>query len=122
MHSGLNDAKTHLVGKKLPEVQQVLRVKLVTAFLRSAIPLNKLENFKEKLEEGGYHLTNRHNLSDLIPFIQIKERKCVLSEISGHDISVIFDGTCCLGESLCLVVRFLSDSWNIEQTIVGLVS
>ena len=82
-----HNAKTHLVGEKLPEAQQVFRVKVVTAFLRSAIPLTKLDNFKEILEEGGYRLTDRHNLSDLIPFIQKKERECVLSEISGRDMS-----------------------------------
>ena len=42
------------------------------------------------------------------------------SKISGHDISVIFDGTCHLGEALCLVVRFISDSWSIEQRLVPL--
>ena len=59
----------------------------MTAFLRSTIPLSKRKNFKEILEEGGYHLTDRHNLSDLIPFIQKKETECVLSEISGCDMS-----------------------------------
>ena len=115
-----HNAETHLVGEKLPEAQQVFRVKVVTAFLRSAVPLSKLDNFKDLLEEGGYRLTDRHNLSDLIPFIQKKERECVLAEISGHDISVIFDGTCRLGEALCLVIRFISDSWNIEQRLVAL--
>ena len=43
--------------------------KVATAFHCSAIPLSKQENFKEILEEGGYRLTDRHKLSDFIPFI-----------------------------------------------------
>ena len=43
-----------------------------------------------------------------------------MAEINGRDISVIFDGTCRLGEALCLVVRYISDDWSIEQRFVAL--
>ena len=48
-----HNEKEHLVGKNLPETQQVFRVKVVSAFLRAAVPLSKLHFFKELLEEGG---------------------------------------------------------------------
>ena len=115
-----HNAKEHLVGEYLPEAQQIFRVKVVTAFLQSAVPLNKLDYFKELLEEGGYWLADRHSLSDLVPFIQRKKKEQILAEITGPKISVIFDGTCRLGEALCLVVRYVSDNWNIEQRLVAL--
>ena len=43
-----HNGETHLVGEKLPEAQQVFRVKVVTAFLRSAVPLSKLESIHPK--------------------------------------------------------------------------
>ncbi len=115
-----HNAEEHLVGEHLPEAQQVFRVKVVTAFLRSGVPLNKLHYFREPFEEGGYRLTDRHSLSDLVPFVQKREKDQVSSEITGRKISVIFDGTCRLGEALCLVVRYVSDNWAIEQRLVAL--
>ena len=115
-----HNAETHLVGETLPEEQQVFRVRVVTTFLHAGIPFSKLDHFKELLEEGAYRLTDRHNLSDLFPFIQTQEKKQIMAEINGRDISVIFDGTCRLGEALCLVVRYISDDWSIEQRLVVL--
>ena len=93
-------------------------MKVVTAFLRSAVPLNKLDCFKELLEEGGYCLADRHSLFDLVPFIQKREKEQVLAEITLRNISIIFDGTCSVGEALCIVVRYVSDNWTIEQRLI----
>ena len=60
----------------------------------------------------------RQALPDLVTFIHKREKEQILAEITGSKISVIFDGTCCLGEALCLVVRYISDNWAIEQRLV----
>ena len=109
-----HNAKEHLVGEHLPEAQQVFRVKVVSAFLRAAVPLSKLQFFKELLEEGGFRLTDRRSLFDLIPFIQKREREDVAGEIARCNISIIFDGTCHLGEALCIVVRYVTDELQAE--------
>ena len=44
---------------------------------------------------------------------QIKE------EVGGKAVSIIFDGTSRLGETLVIVLRFL-DSWEIKQRLVQL--
>ena len=49
----------HLIGETLPQATQVYCVKVVTAFLRAAVPLSKMEHFRELFEEGGYRLTDR---------------------------------------------------------------
>ena len=85
--------QNHLIGETLPEATQVFRIKVVTAFLRAAIPLSKIEHFRELFEEGGYHLTDHQHIFDLIPLIQKPEIENLRKEISGKKISVIFDGT-----------------------------
>lgn len=72
------------------------------------------------LEEGGFRLTDRRSLFDLIPFIQKKERGDIAAEIAGHNISIIFDGTCHLGEALCIVVRYITDQFSIKQRLIAL--
>ena len=93
---------------------------MVTTFLRAGIPLTKLDDFRELLEEGAYRLSTRHSLSDLIPFVLRREKAQIMEELSGRFVSVIFDGTCRLGEALCLIVRYLSDDCRIEQRLVAL--
>ena len=73
--------------------QQVYHVKVVTAFLWAAVPLNKLEHFQELLEVHAFHLSDRRHMSDIIPFIFAQEHTRIKEEISGEYVSVIFDGT-----------------------------
>ena len=108
----------HLVGETLPDHQQVYRVKVVTSFLRAAVPLNKIIHFRELLEDHAYRLTDRRHLSDLIPFIRGEEQSKIRKMISNKQISVIFDGTTRLGEVLAIVIRYVSDEWSLEQCLV----
>ena len=57
-------------------------------------------------------------MSDLIPFILQQEQENIQNEISGRDISVIFDGSTRQGEALAIVLRFISTEWIIEQRLV----
>lgn len=98
----------HLRGEALPIDQQVYCVKVVSCFLRAAVPLNKVQFFRNLLEENAYCLTDRHYMSDLIPFTLQQEQQKIQNEISGRDVSVIFDGTTCQGETLAILLRFIS--------------
>ena len=49
-------------------------MKAVTAFLRAAALLDKLEHFQELLEEhDDFWLSDRRHMSDIIPFISSQE-------------------------------------------------
>ena len=48
---------------------------MVTAFLKAGVPLNKVDCFRELLEESSYRLTASQNLSEMIPFIRNVERE-----------------------------------------------
>ena len=111
---------THVVGENIAENTQVFHVKVVSAFLRARVPLNKLEVFREIFEETGYRLTDRRNLHDLIPFIHKQEFKKIREEISGKHVSVVFDGTTRLGEALAIVIRYVDSGWKIMQWLVRL--
>ena len=70
-----HNEEVHSKGEMLPEQQQVIELKVVTAFLSAAVPLNKLACFRDVLEGGAYWLTDRQNMSDLVPFILKQEQK-----------------------------------------------
>ena len=92
----------------LSNSQYFALIKVVTSFLRAAVPLSKLKTFREIFEENAFCLGDRWNMSDLIPFFQKQEQV------------MICDGTTRLGEALAIVVRFVSDNWCLVQRLVRL--
>jgi hypothetical protein len=56
--SRANNEAIHLRGETLPEQQQIFRVKVVSCFLRAAIPLGKVDLFRSSLEETAFRLTD----------------------------------------------------------------
>ena len=107
----------HPSGETLPTSVRVYRVKVCTTFLRAGVPINRIDKFRDILEENGLHLAGRKPMSDLIPFILSEEVQRLKSEIKDKPISVIFDGTCRLGEALVITVRYVSDAFTIERLI-----
>ena len=91
---------------------------MITAFLKAGVPLNKMESFRDLLEENAFRLTDRHHMHDYVPFILKEEESRIHSEIDGQQLSVIFDGTSCLGEALAVVLHFVSSDWSVEQRLV----
>ena len=112
------NSQCHLIGETLPIEQQTYRVKVVQTFLRAAVPLNKLQHFRDILEENFFRLTDWHHMSDLVPFVLKEEESLIKKEIDGKNVSVIFGGTTRLGEALANVVRFVTNDWTIEHGLV----
>lgn len=96
-------------SEMLPMQQRVYRVKVVTAFLWAGGPLNKLDHFRDILEESAYSLTDRLLMSDLVPIIFDEELAKIKQETEGQTVSVIFDVTTRLGEAMAVVVCFVSN-------------
>ena len=91
------------------------RLKVLKTFLCAAVPLSKLDAFRDVLEENMFHLTDRRHTSDLAPLICAQEQADIKAEISAKPVSVVFDGTTRLGEAMAVVVRFVDDSFAIQQ-------
>ena len=114
------DEKVHPIGEMLSDNQRLFRIKTMKTFLKAGVPLQKLDDFRELLEEGGYRLTSVPNMRQLIPFVRKEEEEIIKGELAGHNISVIFDGTTRLGEALAIVVRFVTADWEVKQRLVRL--
>ena len=110
----------HPRGETLPIEHQAYRVKVVRTFLGAAVPLNKLDKFRNLLEESAFSLSDRRHMSDHIPFILAEERAMLKRELTNKHVSVTFDGTTRLGEAMAVVVRYVSDEWTLEQRVVKL--
>ena len=83
----------NIKGETLPEEQRLYRIKVVKTFLRCGVPLNKISEFRELLEENALRLTDRRHMSDLIPFILEQEQLNIKQEIAQKPLAIIFDGT-----------------------------
>ena len=86
----------------------MLRVQVATAFLRAAVPLSKMEHFRESFEKSAYHLTDHQHTFGLVPLIQKQELAKLRKEIDGKEVSMISDGMTylrrrgtCYSPSLC---------------------
>ena len=116
-----HDASVNLVGETLPSEQKVHcvhRVKVLKTFLCAAVPLTKMELFRELLEENAHRLSDRRHMSVLVPFVLTQEQENVKREISFSVL--IFDGTTRLGETLSIVLRFVDEDFVIHQRLIHL--
>ena len=110
----------HLEGESLPIGQQVYCVKVLTAFLCAAIPLGKVDCFRQVLEENALRLTDHSHLANLVPFVHQEQHTRLKEEMRDKQVSVIFDGTTRLGEAMVVVLRFISKDWELQQRLVRL--
>ena len=58
-------AKRASCGRVSASELQVCRVKVSTTFLRAGIPINKLDQFRELLEENGLRLAGRRRFNSI---------------------------------------------------------
>ena len=79
--------------------------------------MNKIGPLQDLLEEGGYRVCDRMLLYDLIPFV-VKEEMQIKDEIKNKHVGVIFDGTTHTCDALAITLRFISDSFTVEQRLV----
>ena len=90
---------------------------MVTTLLKAGIALNKIDDLHDLLEEGNRRLSSSTNMRQLVPFILSEEVNKLKQEISGRNVSIIFDGTTHVAEAFILVVRFASDNWELKQRV-----
>ena len=59
-------------------------------------------------------------MMDIVPFVLKEEEAAIKEEISGKDLGVIFDGTTRFSEAIVIVLRYVSNSWTLEQRLVSI--
>ena len=112
-----HNESVHQEGESLPIGQQVYRVRVASTFLRAAVPISKIDLFREFLQENALPLADRSHIANLITFILKQEQNRIKHEIDGKHISVIYNGSTRLGEDMVVLVRcvHVSDNWELEQ-------
>lgn len=82
---------------------------------------------RDLLEEGGYSLSDRSNLTKLIPFINQEEVNRVKEDIAGNQVALIYDGvaliydgTTHVAEALVIILRYVTGKWEIHQRVCHL--
>ena len=57
-------------------------------------------------------------MSDIVPFIYSQEQACVKEEITGKDLSVIFNGMTHLSEAMAILVHYVDSNLEIKQRLI----
>ena len=109
----------------LPMNERAFRVEVLEDFLKTSVPVYKVDKLRPLLEKHGYRLTHSTNLRQYIPLIMQKEVDQLKREIASpscdhdtRDLSLIFDGSTRQGEEIVITVRFLDDDWSIQQRLI----
>ena len=115
------DREFHPVGETLPESTRVYRVRVVSTMLKAGVPLNKLDKFRDLLEESVLSLTTSSSLRQLLQFIRQNDICHLKKEIEGKYVSILFDGTTHVCEALVVIIRYVDDDWQIQQRVCRLM-
>ena len=115
------DKEFHPVGETLPDSTRVYRIRVVTTMLKAGVPLSKVDKFHDLLEENALALTTSSSLRQLLPFILQSELRNLKKEIEGKHVSVLFDGTAHVCESLVVMLRFVDSDWQVQQRVCRLM-
>ena len=78
----------------------------------AGVPLSKLDSFRDILEENAFSLSGSSHLKDLI-FVLKQDQDVIKTEVSGREVSIIFDGSTLVSEVLAIVLRYVRDDWVI---------
>ena len=87
------DEEVHPVGEGLSDDVRIFHVRVLSCFLKAGVALNKVDHFRDILEEGSYRLTSSRHLTEMIPIVRREEEAKMRGEVIGRNVSVIFDGT-----------------------------
>ena len=94
---------------------------MVVLFLKAGVPLNKLEEFREVLEQNAHRLDDKRGMYDLITFVFEKEQNTIKAVISGKNVYVVFYGTLRIGEALAVIIQCV-DNWKVVQRLKSYVN
>ena len=115
------DSRVHPVRETFPTSIFVYRVRTVTTFLKSGVALNKIDSFRDLLEENGCALSSSQHLREQIPPILCDERRRISEVIAQKPVSLIYDGTAHMAKAVVVMLRFVDDHWTIQQRVAQLM-
>ena len=84
-------------------------------FLKTGIPIGKIDKLRSLLEKNGHRLTSSSNLARYITLIFKQEVERIMKDLSlpgqgdmTKDVSVIFNGSIRRGEAIAIIFFLLT--------------
>ena len=93
------------------------RYEVVELFLRTGLPLVKVDAFRPFFEGLGLHLTHSSHLRLIVPQVLMAEKKLIFEEVEKEYVSFTFDGTTRVGECINGILRFCTADFNLVQRL-----
>lgn len=92
------------------------RLELVRDWIKSGLPIEKLDIFRPFLEKHcGQKMTSANHLRAWIPVLLRKYKQSLAIEVSAQQyISIAFDGTPKIGECFGIIVMFLNETMTLR--------
>ena len=119
--------KRRALGSRMHRSHQdsTYRHEVEEEFLRTGIPVGKIDRLRPLLEKSGYRHTSSTNLKQYIALIfkqevaRIKKESSVPGEVEmTRDVSVIFDRSTRQGEAIAVIVHLIHEGWNITLRLI----
>jgi hypothetical protein len=108
-------------GGTLPVDHKKWRIRIVETFLKAGIPLSKVDDLRQLLEEfSPFSLTSSSNLYTYIPAIVEAQDAFTKAILQGKFVVFLFDGTPHLGELVAVIARFWHKG-RVHQRLIHFV-
>ena len=99
----------------------LIRYRLLESWMSAGLALSSIDVVRPVLERmGALNLTSSSHLRMLIPKIEEREHRKVHDERHGQACSIIYDGTCRNGDCICVIFRWVSEDFHINQRLACL--
>lgn len=72
----------------LPDSVRVYRLKVLSCFMKAGVPINKMDCFRNILEENSLRLSSSSLLSEMIPVVRRDEETKIRDEVKDKSISI----------------------------------
>ena len=106
-------------GSSLSSDVHLERMRMVAAFMKAGIPLQKLDALRPTLERNGCCMTDSSHMRQYIPKLEEIEVQHLRQEVQGRKLGIVFDGSSRLGECMVVLVRWIQDDFSaINQRLI----
>jgi hypothetical protein len=95
----------------------VRRAEVACAFMVGGIPFERMQYLAPLLNEHHAGIVSASHMAEVIPVIHEEELARVRDIVQDQAISVTFDGTGRLGETLVVMIRTVSSDMQVRQTL-----
>mmetsp|Transcript_18603 Transcript_18603/g.54510 ORF Transcript_18603/g.54510 Transcript_18603/m.54510 type:complete len:655 (+) Transcript_18603:97-2061(+) len=107
----------------VPHDVQVFRMRVVEGCMQAGIALAKLDILRPVIERADKRLTDSSHLRSLyVPIIEEHEFTHIKEEVKDQHVAFIWDGTAREGDAQVMVIRWCTESFELEQRLCAFIT